>query len=138
MSRLNMMMHNPKRIPHMSAKIEGDGNRIYLYGIFNDFKNKDKYYFKEVKHGIIYINSTSLVDKESLTNDTGGRTRINFGTYKEDGSVLYKIKPYNKSWNYLAVAFCSYVDENGKTKYAYSDVVEGNATDGFVQKYPHK
>jgi hypothetical protein len=131
-------MYNPKRVPKMSAKLEGDRYRIYFYGIFNDFENKDKYYFKEVKHGIIYIKSTRLVDKGNLTDNTEGRSRINFGTYKEDGSVLYRMKPYNKSENYLVVAFCSYVDENGETKYAYSDVVEGNATDGFVQKYPHK
>lgn len=138
MSRLNLMMYNPKRVPKMSAKLEADMRKIYFYGIFNDFKNKDKYYFKEVKHGIIYINSTRIADKGSLTDETEGRTRVNFGTYKEDGSVKYSMKPYNKSLNYLAVAFCSYVDEDGKTKYAYSDVVEGNATDGFVQRYPHK
>lgn len=138
MCRLNLMMYNPKRVPKMSANLEGDRYRIYFYGIFNDFENKDKYYFEEVKHGIIYIKSTRLVDKGNLADNTEGRSRVNFGTYKEDGSVLYRMKPYNKSENYLVVAFCSYVDENGETKYAYSDVIEGNATDGFVQKYPHK
>ena len=138
MCRLNLMMYNPKRIPHMSAKIEGDNIRIYMYGIFDDIKNKDKYYVKEVKHGIIYINSSSLSDKASLSDSTDGRNRVNFGTYKEDGSVLYKMKPYNKYKNYLCCAFFQYEDKNGQTQYVYSDVVEGNAADGFVQRYPHK
>lgn len=82
-------------------------------------------YSKIIKHGVLYIRQSNLGNKE-LTVYTPGRTRVNFGTYKEDGSFIYRFNPYDKDALYTARTFIQYKDANGKTCYEYSDMVSGS------------
>ena len=106
----------------ISVSLSSDGQRMIVTGKVD----KNVYdYSKITKHGILYIKQTSL-GKQELTVDTQGRTRVNFGTYKDDGSFIYRFKPYNKAALYTARTFIEYKDANGKTCYEYSDMVSGS------------
>ena len=109
-------------ISGLSVSLSSDGQRIIVTGKVD----KNAYdYSKITKHGILYIKQTSLGNRE-LTVDTPGRTRVNFGKYSDEGSFIYRFKPYNKSALYTARTFIEYKDANGKTCYEYSDMVSGS------------
>lgn len=82
-------------------------------------------YYEITKHGILYIKQSTLGDAQ-LTVDTQNRTRVNFGTYKEDGSFLYRLKPSNKSTVYTGRAFVEYRDPDGNLHYVYSNMDSRN------------
>lgn len=109
-------------ISGLSVSLSSDGQRMIVTGKVD----KDAYdYSKIIKHGVLYIRQSNLGNKE-LTVYTPGRTRVNFGTYKEDGSFIYRFNPYNKDALYTARTFIQYKDANGKTCYEYSDIVSGS------------
>lgn len=111
-----------KEVSGLSVSLSSDGQRIIVTGKVD----RDAYdYSKITKHGILYIRQSNLENKE-LTVNTPGRTRVNFGTYKEDGSFIYRFNPYDKDALYTARTFIQYKDANGKTCYEYSDMVSGS------------
>ena len=75
-------------------------------------------------HGLVYIYSSKLGTR-SLTVNTPGRTRVNFGAYKDDGSFIYRLTPKSGAIAYTVRAFLSYVDpDTGRTIYVYSDPIK--------------
>lgn len=96
-------------------------SKIKFTGTFVDYENIDKYY-EVTEHGIIYITKARLGSK-SFTINTSGRTKVSFTSYTSDGSFSYTIKPKNANTYYVARAYLKYVDDDGVTRYVYSDQV---------------
>lgn len=105
----------------LTASASADG-KITLNGKFEDYGNSDAYY-EVTGHGFIYCSSTKLGIR-ALTVNTVGRTRVNVGSYKADGSYSYSFKPAYGSTYYTVRAFLSYLDESGKTRYVYSNAIK--------------
>lgn len=103
----------------LSAARAGTGIKIKLTGQFEDYQNISKYY-EVTKHGLVYYSSAKLGTR-NLTVDTPGRTRVNFGSYAEDGSFSYTFTPAYANTKYTVRAYLQYTDENGLTRYVYSD-----------------
>lgn len=113
-----------KEEPSVSLKAEKgeSSNMIKLTGSVWDYDNLKKY--KEITgHGIIYC-LASRVGTRTLTVNTSGRTKVNFTGYKEDGSYVYNLRATNSTTKYVVRAFITYKDEDGKTKYVYSDQIK--------------
>ncbi|MBQ8856520.1 MAG: DUF4982 domain-containing protein [Lachnospiraceae bacterium] len=108
--------------PSVSISAQAASNkRIKLTGTFNDFTNIDDYY-EITAHGLVYMQKTRLGTRV-LTVNTSGRTRVNCSSYNEDGSFSYTFKPSSTSTKYTARAYLAYVDEDGVTRYVYSDPI---------------
>ena len=103
----------------LTAARAGSVIKIKLTGKFEDFDNIEKYY-PVTKHGLVYYSFAKLGIK-TLTVDTPGRTRVNFGSYAEDGSFSYTFTPAYANTKYTVRAYLQYTDENGLTRYVYSD-----------------
>lgn len=103
----------------LSAARAGTGIKIKLTGQFEDYENISNYY-EVTKHGLVYYSSAKLGTR-NLTVDTPGRTRVNFGSYAEDGSFSYTFTPAYANTKYTVRAYLQYTDENGLTRYVYSD-----------------
>ena len=103
----------------LSAARAGTGIKIKLTGQFKDYENISNYY-EVTKHGLVYYSSAKLGTR-NLTVDTPGRTRVNFGSYAEDGSFSYSFTPAYANTKYTVRAYLEYTDENGLTRYSYSD-----------------
>ena len=103
----------------LSAARADSGIKIKLTGKFEDFDNIEKYY-PVTKHGLVYYSFAKLGIK-TLTVDTPGRTRVNFGSYAEDGSFSYTFTPAYANTKYTVRAYLQYTDENGLTRHVYSD-----------------
>lgn len=97
------------------------GNKIALTGTFVDYENATKY-FNVTGHGLVYY-STSKLGTRTLTVNTPGRTKVNFGSYKADGSFTYNMTPAYASTRYTVRAFLAYTNAAGNTLYAYSDPI---------------
>lgn len=104
----------------ISAQAAANG-KIALTGKFEDYENQNKYY-EVTAHGLVYY-STSKLGTRTLTVNTAGRTRVNFSSYKEDGSFTYNMKPAYSSTRYTVRAFLAYIDSAGRTIYAYSNPI---------------
>ena len=98
-----------------------DDGKIALTGTFVDYENAGEYY-TITAHGLVYYSSAKLGTK-NLTVNTPGRTRVNFASYKTDGSFTYNMTPAFESTKYRVRAFLAYTDENGRTIYVYSDPI---------------
>ena len=105
----------------LTAVQADSGNKIKLTGQFEDYKNSGNYY-NVTKHGLLYYNLVKLGTR-SLTVNTPGRTRVNFSNYAVDGSFSYSFTPTNASTKYAVRAYLEYKDENGLTRYVYSDTM---------------
>lgn len=93
--------------------------RLALTGQFVDYENVGNYY-DVTAHGLVYL-ATSKLGTRNLTVNTPGRTRVNFSSYKDDGSFTYNMKPAYTSTKYTVRAFLAYVDpDTGRTVYVYS------------------
>ncbi len=103
----------------LSAARAGTDIKIKLTGQFKDYENISNYY-EVTKHGLVYYSSAKLGTR-NLTVDTPGRTRVNFGSYAEDGSFSYSFTPAYANTKYTVRAYLEYTDENGLTRYSYSD-----------------
>lgn len=103
----------------LSAARAGTGIKIKLTGQFEDYENISNYY-EVTKHGLVYYSSAKLGTR-NLTVDTPGRTRVNFGSYAEDGSFSYSFTPAYANTKYTVRAYLEYTDENGLTRHVYSD-----------------
>lgn len=102
----------------VSAARASSGTKITLTGTFVDYENFSKYH-DVTAHGLVYYSTTKLGTK-TLTVNTPGRTRVNFSSYKADGSYSYTMTPAFASTRYTVRAFLAYTDANGRTMYAYS------------------
>ena len=91
----------------------------------DDYANLDDY-CEITAHGLVYI-QTSRIGTRTLTVNTSGRTKVNFTTYKDDGSFSYSFKPTNKSTVYTYRAFITYLDPNtGKSVTVYSPIMRSS------------
>ena len=112
-----------KTAPTVSLKVTAENGKLVMTGVFDDYENADKYY-DVTAHGLVYIYSSKLGTR-SLTVNTPGRTRVNFGAYKDDGSFIYRLTPKSGAIAYTVRAFLSYVDpDTGRTIYVYSDPIK--------------
>ena len=112
------------KAPTVSLKVTKNTStgKIVMTGIVDDYENLDDYY-DITSHGLIFIYTTKLGTRV-LTVNTSGRTKVNFGRYKDDGSFVYNLKPASKTISYTIRAFITYVDpDTGRTVYVYSDPV---------------
>lgn len=110
-----------KSVPSVTvsaARASNSNKKITLTGTFVDYENTSKYY-EVTAHGLVYYSTTKLGTK-TLTVNTPGRTRVNFSSYKTDGSFSYTMTPAFASTRYTVRAFLAYTDANGRTMYAYS------------------
>ena len=105
----------------LTAVQADSGNKIKLTGQFEDYENSGNYY-NVTKHGLLYYNLVKLGTR-SLNVNTPGRTRVNFSNYAADGSFSYSFTPTNASTKYAVRAYLEYKDENGLTRYVYSDTM---------------
>lgn len=108
----------------VSAARASSGKKITLTGTFVDYENISKYY-DVTAHGLVYYSTTKLGTK-TLTVNTPGRTRVNFSSYKADGSFSYTMTPTSASVRYTVRAFLAYTDTNGRTMYVYSAPIIGS------------
>ena len=110
-----------KSVPSVTvsaARASNSNKKITLTGTFVDYENINKYY-DVTAYGLGYYSTTKLGTK-TLTVNTPGRTRVNFSSYKADGSFSYTMTPAFASTRYTVRAFLAYTDDNGRTMYAYS------------------
>lgn len=107
-------------VPTLSVAATTDG-KIAMTGKFEDYENISKYY-KVTSHGLVYA-QLSKIGTRVLTVNTSGRIRVNFTSYKEDGSYTYNMKPTSSTTKYVVRSFLSYEDDKGRTIYVYSDAV---------------
>ena len=114
------------KVPTVSLSVTTDAKgRIVITGKMDDYENLDRYYEVTAK-GLLYIQS-SRIGTRTLTVNTSGRTRVNFGAFGADGSYTYNLKPTSKSTAYSFRAFIVYTHtETGKTVTVYSNVVRGS------------
>ena len=111
-----------KQIPEASfTASKGSDGKIRLTGKFEDYINQDNYYEVE-SHGLVYYSSKKLGTK-LLTVNTAGRTKINFGSYQEDGTFSYEMKPSYSNTLYTVRAYLQYRGEDGRLQYVYSTPV---------------
>lgn len=102
-----------------SASVDPTTGKLLLTGCFADYEHLENYY-DVTAHGLVYL-STAKLGTHNLTVNTAGRTRVNFGSYKADGSFTYRFKPAYNSTRYTVRAFLAYVDPATKrTVYVYS------------------
>lgn len=113
-----------KQVPKasVSAAKASSGIKIALTGKFEDYTNKEKY-CDVTAHGLVYYSSSKLGTK-TLTVNTPGRTKVSFSTYKSDGSFTYNMTPAYATTYYTVRAFLGYTDNDGRTKYSYSDPIK--------------
>lgn len=111
-----------KSVPQItfSAECTEDG-KIKLTGCFEDYANSDAYY-EVTAHGFVYQSSAKLGTR-NLTVNTAGRTNVSVQSYREDGSYSYSMTPAFASTYYTVRAYLAYTDENGQTKYVYTNPV---------------
>ena len=88
--------------------------------------NPDAYY-KEIKHGILYI-PTTLLGSRNLIVTTSGKTNKVINGFEEDGIFKYSFKPLAKSLKYAFRAYVYYEKDDGSRIYAYSPVIKGSGT----------
>lgn len=113
-----------KKLPKLDLQVEFNRGRLILTGIYDDYANK-YIYVPEIKFGIVLI-PTSAEGSDALTLDTNGRTKIEFSSFKDDGTVRYTFTPAGADVSYSARAFISYKDPvTGEYVIQYSDVLEG-------------
>ena len=111
------------KAPTVSLKLSKTAaGKITIIGQVNDYANLDDSY-EITAHGLVYIQS-SRIGTRTLTVNTSGRTRVNFGGYGDDGSYSYSFKPSSKSTVYTYRAFLIYKDPTtGKSVTVYSDIM---------------
>lgn len=103
----------------LSASVDPVTGKLVLTGCFTDYGHLENYY-SVTAHGLVYL-STAKLGTHNLTVNTAGRTRVNFSSYKADGSFTYRFKPAFSSTRYTVRAFLAYVDPATKrTVYVYS------------------
>ena len=115
-----------RKAPSVSLTVEpNSAGKLVLTGKVNDYENLDNYY-EITSHGLVYMHTVRL-GMCVLTVNSSGRTKVNFGAYRNDGSYVYTMTPTNKNVSYTVRAFVSYVDPTtGRTTYVYSDAVVGS------------
>lgn len=111
-------LEQEKTAPTVTLTLEQSGSKIKIIGKFEDYENAGKYY-EVTAHGLVYTMSAKLGTR-TLTVNTPGRTRVNFSSYKNDGSFAYSMTPAYKTTKYVFRAFLAYTDDSGKTVYVYS------------------
>ena len=100
------------KVPVVSiSAARASSSKIKLTAAFEDYENADDY-FEVKRHGIIYITSSRLGNK-NLTLNTAGRTNITFTKFSAEGQFSYTMKPSTKSTTYVVRGYVQYVDENG-------------------------
>ena len=104
----------------VSAERAARGTKITLIGKFNEYGNENCY--KVTSHGLVYLSSAKLGTR-NLTVNTAGRTRVTFTGYKEDGSFRYTFTPASKYTTYTVRTFLTYVNDEGRTIYVYSNPI---------------
>lgn len=114
------------KIPSVSLSVGANQEgKLVMTGCVDDYDNLDDYY-DITSHGLVYM-QTKRLGSRVITVNTSGRTRVNFSTYKEDGSYVYRLTPASESTSYTVRAFIAYTDsETGRTICNYSDVVVGS------------
>lgn len=109
-------------VPKVTVAAAAAANgKITLTGKFTDYEHLNRYY-EVTSHGFVYYSSSKLGTRV-LTVNTPGRTRVNFSTYKSDGSFTYNMSPAYSSTKYRVRAFLAYTNASGKTAYVYSDPI---------------
>lgn len=115
-------LSSAKKVPKVTVKASAAANgKIALTGQYSDFENADDYYTVTC-HGLVYYSSSKLGTRV-LTVNTPGRTRVNFTSYKADGSFTYNMTPAYSSTKYRVRAFLAYTNASGNTMYAYSNPI---------------
>lgn len=127
MSRLNLMMYNPKRIPTISAKmlkVTKENKTFKIMGIRNDYENL-KYYLNATEIGLLHTTNSKVISGTSkLTINTVGFFKIRFPIDHEEYS--YTIKVSNVDEIRAFRWYIQYKDKNNKTYYSYSNTIIGS------------
>ena len=106
------------KVPEVSITASANGNKIKLTGQIEDFENINDYY-TITDRGLVFTTKLKL-GARSLTLNTPGRTRVYFNSVTTTGAFNYSFAPTKVDTLYIARAYATYTNAEGRSVTVYS------------------
>ena len=106
------------KVPEVSITASANGNKIKLTGQIEDFENINDYY-TITDRGLVFTTKLKL-GARSLTLNTPGRTRVYFNSVTTTGAFNYSFAPTKTDTLYIARAYATYTNAEGRSVTVYS------------------
>ena len=105
-------------VPEVSITASANGSKIKLTGQIEDFENINDYY-TITDRGLVFTTKLKL-GARSLTLNTPGRTRVYFNSVTTTGAFNYSFAPTREDTLYIARAYATYTNAEGRSVTVYS------------------
>lgn len=106
------------KVPEVSITASANGSKIKLTGQIEDFENISDYY-TITDRGLVFTTKLKL-GARSLTLNTPGRTRVYFNSVTTTGAFNYSFAPTRVDTLYIARAYATYTNAEGRSVTVYS------------------
>lgn len=106
------------KVPEVSITTSANGSKIKLTGQIEDFDNISDYY-PITDRGLVFTTKLKL-GARSLTLNTPGRTRVYFNSVTTTGAFNYSFAPTRVDTLYIARAYATYTNAEGRSVTVYS------------------
>lgn len=106
------------KVPEVSITASANGSKIKLTGQIEDFENINDYY-TITDRGLVFTTKLKL-GARSLTLNTPGRTRVYFNSVTTTGAFNYSFAPTRVDTLYIARAYATYTNAEGRSVTVYS------------------
>ena len=106
------------KVPEVSITASANGNKIKLTVQIEDFENINDYY-TITDRGLVFTTKLKL-GARSLTLNTPGRTRVYFNSVTTTGAFNYSFAPTKVDTLYIARAYATYTNAEGRSVTVYS------------------
>ena len=106
------------KVPEVSITASANGSKIKLTGQIEDFENISDYYMI-TDRGLVFTTKLKL-GARSLTLNTPGRTRVYFNSVTTTGAFNYSFTPTKADTLYIARAYVTYTNAEGRSITVYS------------------
>ena len=106
------------QVPEVSITASANGSKIKLTGQIEDFENISDYY-TITDRGLVFTTKLKL-GARSLTLNTPGRTRVYFNSVTTTGAFNYSFAPTRVDTLYIARAYATYTNAEGRSVTVYS------------------
>lgn len=106
------------KAPEVSITASANGSKIKLTGQIEDFENISDYY-TITDRGLVFTTKLKL-GARSLTLNTPGRTRVYFNSVTTTGAFNYSFAPTRVDTLYIARAYATYTNAEGRSVTVYS------------------
>ena len=106
------------KVPEVSITTSANGSKIKLTGQIEDFENISDYY-TITDRGLVFTTKLKL-GARSLTLNTPGRTRVYFNSVTTTGAFNYSFAPTRVDTLYIARAYATYTNAEGRSVTVYS------------------